>query len=156
MDESFGFQHNMNDVVWSLCEQSSKICFLISACENVHLQIQKDLQLADTEKRQRFDKSQVARRTVSAEDLIKCVVANEGNSGLEVIKKLLARNRRKNCSATTAVQRFTSKGLKPCGEPSPMGAQGLRAPPPFPTNFIDFPTRRQKNGNETHGMLVIK
>ncbi|CAB9516161.1 expressed unknown protein [Seminavis robusta] len=164
MDESFGFQRDMNDVVWSLCEQLSANCFLISACDFVDLQIQKDLQLTDTEKRQRFDKSQVARRVMSAEDLVKYVVENKGNSGLEVIKKLVGPKQAQElqCHPSNSITfntgsmveftlgawrdspagpgflAFTSKGFKAYGEPSQIPC--FDAFDQKPVKFLDLET----------------
>jgi hypothetical protein len=92
MEESFGYQENMTDVAFSLCLQSWENCFLIAACELVDLQTHMDLP-HPTGKKERLDKSQVARRTMSSDELFEYVIRNNGASALEVLLKLLGGGR---------------------------------------------------------------
>jgi hypothetical protein len=88
MEGSFGFQQDMTDVAFSLCLQSWENCFLIAACEIVDLQMHMDLSHL-TSKKERLDKSQVARRTMTWDALLRYVIQDNGDSALEVLLKLL-------------------------------------------------------------------
>jgi hypothetical protein len=88
-ETSFGFKEDMSDVVHALCIQSWDNCFLITACDLVDLQMQRDLPLSQMQKYQCLDKAQVARRVMSSEELFDYVVNNSGDSGAEVLRKLL-------------------------------------------------------------------
>jgi hypothetical protein len=72
-----------------MCDQRWENCFLITACEFVDLQMQRDLNLTEAEKLQCFDKSQADHQTMSTTDLVSYAVENSGNSGLQVSTKLL-------------------------------------------------------------------
>ena len=88
-ENSFGFKPDMTDAIFSLCIQQWENCFLIAACGLVDLQMQRDLNMTDAQKYQCLDKSQVARRIMSAEDLMKYVYCDKGNSSIEMVLKLL-------------------------------------------------------------------
>ena len=88
-ENSFGFKPDMTDAIFSLCIQQWENCFLIAACGLVDLQMQRDLNMTDAQKYQCLDKSQVARRIMSAEDLMKFVYCDKGNSSIEMVLKLL-------------------------------------------------------------------
>ena len=89
MPGTFGFTDDMNGVVHHLCIQAWENCYLVTGCDFVDLQIQKDVQLKETEKYQFLDKSQVARRLMTATDLINYVVYNGSNCGLDLVGKIL-------------------------------------------------------------------
>lgn len=76
----------MTDVAFSLCLQSWENCFLIAAWCELIVDLQMDMDFSRRNgKKERLDKSQVAKRTMSSDDLFQYVIRDNGNSALGVL-----------------------------------------------------------------------